>query len=87
LAGTLRGEGGYEKTIWVYERGCGVPHEDGTWVTCETCNGVGFEIAPSNVASIFVRLWMSWPQRSHPRAMNVDQDKRIPATDVGRRTG
>lgn len=34
-------EGGYEKTIHVYEAGCGFSHPDGWWVTCETCRGSG----------------------------------------------
>lgn len=38
------GEGGYEKTIHVYEAGCGFSHPDGWWVTCPTCNGRGFDI-------------------------------------------
>jgi hypothetical protein len=32
-------EGGYEKHIWVYERGCGFGHDDSMWVTCEACGG------------------------------------------------
>jgi DnaJ-class molecular chaperone len=35
------GEGGYEKHIFVYERGCGFGHDDSMWVTCEKCNGIG----------------------------------------------
>jgi hypothetical protein len=38
------GEGGYEKTIHVYEAGCGFSHPDGWWVICETCNGAGGQI-------------------------------------------
>lgn len=35
------GEGGGEKHITVYERGCGFSHDDSMWVTCDTCHGDG----------------------------------------------
>jgi hypothetical protein len=41
------GEGVIYKAIWVYERGCGFPHEDVSADACSTCNGVGFEIGPA----------------------------------------
>jgi len=35
------GEGGFEKPIQVYERGCGFPHDDSEWAECDLCKGAG----------------------------------------------
>lgn len=45
------GEGVLRQTVWVYEHGCGYPHEDVEELPCQACNGAGFflcEVEPDN---------------------------------------
>jgi hypothetical protein len=41
------GEGHQLRTVWVYEHGCGVPHEDVEAVKCDVCNGAGGFLCPA----------------------------------------
>ena len=48
------GDGITRHAIWVYEHGCGFPHEDVEERPCDACNGAGFfvcEVQPDAVSS------------------------------------